>query len=795
MASKRRRNSTPLPWIAAIEALASYQTDASILTDLVNKSPGEFRENEGKNAREFVCLRILESLSILEKGKSRDALPKPNSSARISPSGCCENVLRQVQCKLSRANQESTESGMSGMDVEAFVRDKRSCLPKCGLEQLKDVILKDSDMISLALKENSGLLSKNHSDGNATRPERSDSGAFEKPPVGDLSSGKTVMNDSATANQEGSSACNQLIVYKDHRNIFSLKRKQDALCAQKLVEGKELDTSNERRNVDDGPGAAVQHSGREESYLPREIRVENLRETNTSENVDDDCVAAKKLKISSTVGDAELLHNQLQGTCSVEKMTQGTSGKEHAKNDCEGFVELENRGSSAPFVNQGTKSVDGADENSIRRGEVKATMEHDHLPETFSDDETDEILIRNNAFLNSQYSHSQDSLATLNGTKKLCMVCNIGGQLLVCSSGSCQRVVHEKCMGVAPTFDAARNFYCPFCAYSQVISEYLESKKKYSLARRALVTFIDRDEYRLRNSSNNSRPADQNHLRESEICNRCVEQSRPEKAVSREIENSSKNNMREKPSVSRDSSSRERARDATCGANEVALEDKRNAERGSSVCIESPSELEQQVPVLGFQNAEAESSLHEGSEQLASIDKLQQVSRQPKSVALVENENEEDQYVASQAVKDSVVQNSKSKDMTIAHGCKQRAGTEKEQDVSNQRPVLACEPAKPTHSGSSGGKKKLIAHHSLRVRKGEPQYTYPSLPQLKRKKIPWSNAEEEALKAGVKRFASNHDRQMPWKMILEFGGDAFVNRTTIDLKDKWRNICKGSPKA
>lgn len=68
-----------------------------IVVDLVKKIPGEFRKNEGKNARELVCLRILESLSLLNKGKSSDQL---DSRARISPSDSCEDVLRQVQRKV-----------------------------------------------------------------------------------------------------------------------------------------------------------------------------------------------------------------------------------------------------------------------------------------------------------------------------------------------------------------------------------------------------------------------------------------------------------------------------------------------------------------------------------------------------------------------------------------------------------------------------------------------------------------------------------------------------------------------
>lgn len=45
------------------------------------------------------------------------------------------------------------------------------------------------------------------------------------------------------------------------------------------------------------------------------------------------------------------------------------------------------------------------------------------------------------------------------------------------------------------------------------------------------------------------------------------------------------------------------------------------------------------------------------------------------------------------------------------------------------------------------------------------------------------------------RFSSNNNSKgIPWKGILDFGEDVFHKiRTTIDLKDKWRNLCIGSP--
>lgn len=47
----------------------------------------------------------------------------------------------------------------------------------------------------------------------------------------------------------------------------------------------------------------------------------------------------------------------------------------------------------------------------------------------------------------------------------------------------------------------------------------------------------------------------------------------------------------------------------------------------------------------------------------------------------------------------------------------------------------------------------------------------------------------------MQKFSNVGERAIPWKKILEYGSSVFLNgRTTVDLKDKWRNICKGSPK-
>ncbi|KAJ6699963.1 RING/FYVE/PHD ZINC FINGER SUPERFAMILY PROTEIN [Salix purpurea] len=90
--------------------------------------------------------------------------------------------------------------------------------------------------------------------------------------------------------------------------------------------------------------------------------------------------------------------------------------------------------------------------------------------------------------------------------------------------------------------------------------------------------------------------------------------------------------------------------------------------------------------------------------------------------------------------------------------------------------------------------KSSTSNYFIRFRNIEKQHRYPIMPQLRRKKVSWTVQEEEMLKEGVQKFSS--DGKFPWKDILEYGSSVFLNgRTTIDLKDKWRNMCKVSPKS
>lgn len=45
----------------------------------------------------------------------------------------------------------------------------------------------------------------------------------------------------------------------------------------------------------------------------------------------------------------------------------------------------------------------------------------------------------------------------------------------------------------------------------------------------------------------------------------------------------------------------------------------------------------------------------------------------------------------------------------------------------------------------------------------------------------------------MREHCSPHDKIIPWKRILECGAGAFqLSRSTMDLKDKWRNMCRAT---
>ena len=118
-------------------------------------------------------------------------------------------------------------------------------------------------------------------------------------------------------------------------------------------------------------------------------------------------------------------------------------------------------------------------------GEAEMSSDSDEYHNEWID-----VAKKKHDFLSSQSTGSHDSLIDEWTQQNLCMKCNEGGSLLVCNTNNCQVVIHEKCGGSLSRFDDQGKFYCPFCAYSLAITEYLEAKKRSSLANKELAAFI-----------------------------------------------------------------------------------------------------------------------------------------------------------------------------------------------------------------------------------------------------------------------------------------------------------------
>ncbi|KAM7524537.1 hypothetical protein LguiA_014439 [Lonicera macranthoides] len=760
MAAEHSGSST-LPWIWVIESLASFkQVDASLLIDLVKRTP-EISDDMGKNAREMVSFRILESLFVKALGTTNDVASLSDSKIGFDSSERCEDVLRRILDESAGSKLRLSEVEMSKWDVEPFITLKRSCLPKTDLQQLKELILQGNHPLLAPLKERSGLVIANQSenanpeddgisDGVTEGLERdnSESQALvairnlislssgngdvhfpEKPAYKNLLPAKRVRNSSATESNGCQSNGNQVIVRNGcgaHLNAAK-KHKHDAICIKQAV-GQSSISPQRTELVEDPCGRS---SPRAEN--------ENLEDNSFLEDNDDGDDASKKDGQSCEVDDPKLLHNQQQIPCSDDKVSQDKFGENPSQNGCVDKAKDDDKVphdalNAAPDGITGDKDhVDGAREicepifqpnatNGAAAGEAGDDVVHNCEPEISSDsdrydNERTDIATKKHVFLSSQCTYSQDSMTEVN----LCMKCNKGGNLMVCSTNTCPLVVHESCLGSAATFDVGGNFYCPFCAYSRAISEYLDLKKKASLARKDLTAFIglgneprqNKISKKLRRTKINKSRKDVD-LAENNEANNADNVNRVDNP--RSI--SSTENVHQKeplvPCSSDDPSCGEKGPAIINGTCSVLTKDKLERQKKGPRVLE-----EQQTPVQD--NREGEKSSHE----------------------------------------------------PVGPPSDDIEGTSEEEND-----------------------KSVAAKYSVRFRKREKQYTYPSIPQLRRKKLVWTKVEEETLKEGVQRFSNANDKSIPWKKILEFGSDVFLKgRTAIDLKDKWRNLCKGSPRS
>ncbi|GJY59976.1 zinc finger, PHD-type, homeodomain-like, zinc finger, RING/FYVE/PHD-type containing protein [Tanacetum coccineum] len=443
--------STDMAWNWVVQSLAKFkQVDSSTSLRLVEKAPA-ISDDTGKDARETVSLRVLEDMFIDENEATDDTDSSQTDRISFDPSENCEDVLHTIAGEVPQA---LTHLEKRSWNVVPFILHKRACLPKSSLQKLKEALVEGSRPFPASLKEMSKLGGEGES--------------------------QIKFHDVDVSS-----------------NIQETIVKVDSIT---------LNPANKYNNLEE---TRLQKSDYVEVSI--EPHVKDLEKNMLMDQVED------------TVIDTDFRQQEPRGDDDVD-VHQGRYRKEHGNrvqidllpNDgnevappVKGLEEntlmnhVEHTIDDTDFRQQEPLGVDdNAQEDRYREGQDERV--HMDIPpndgnqvETGSDsegsdDERTDIAAKKEAFFSSQGTLNQDFMATVDCSELcICMKCNKGGQLLVCSSDACPFRVHERCLGSAATFDEHRNFFCPFCAYSHAISKYLEVKKKASFARKYLQAFLN----------------------------------------------------------------------------------------------------------------------------------------------------------------------------------------------------------------------------------------------------------------------------------------------------------------
>lgn len=360
---------------------------------------------------------------------------------------------------------------------------------------------------------------------------------------------------------------------------------------------------------------------------------------------------------------------------------------------------------------------------------------------------------------------------TESNEQNLCMKCNEGGQLLACKKTTCPLMVHKNCLGASAQLDAKGNFFCPFCAYSQAISEYLEAKKNASFAREELAIFISK--------------GIQNQAAEL-----VYDFQRQEHCFSR------------KSSKCEHSHVKNNENDQLTGY-EGNREDHDGGHPNEANNLQF-EKCHQQAPIPCIHSSCREKeNVNNGSDKVL---REEEIGEMPNAKSLTGGRVEETE-VSTDHVDGHVGDKFTCEKTNIAPVNKSNAGEVSQEMIKQHNIDGTIEPVRAHDTGKEEISEHEYETHSsprytMRFRKHVSQCKPQASPvfhcsQFRRRKIPWTAEEEELIREGVKKFGLNDPKK--WNKILAFGSCVFEmtgkRRTSQDLKDKWKNMCKAHSKS
>ncbi|XP_004249272.1 uncharacterized protein [Solanum lycopersicum] len=874
-----------LPWIWVIEALASSrEIDTSLLINLVKKTPA-ISDDLGRNAREMVSLRLLESLFVRENSDANSVASVPGDKVELDPSRDCEDVLRCILLEVSASNLKTATPDMLKWDVLSFITKKRSILSKSHLQQFKDAIVKSTTSFSTSLKERSGLELGNHYRDGVTADAIDSDGFKQGRKIGGVNTRHAAPTENLDTLIQGNK--NGLQENQPGSSLLPVKRSFDAPTAYEI----EVNKTKAIPEISSDPCAKAAKKFKQDVAGFIQNTVPDLISSQRGGVPAESCGGSQSIvQKRNSKGDGTLEANgclkdgkaKHAGSASVlcgidssikDLLPQRMSSDKKFKNIGSSSNCCPEQGissdSSLRVIQQDSRTCGSKGDldynlpRDLQNGEPsnadKENIEQSRESEFSSD--TDEyhyestaLASHKNDFLNLQYAQGEDSLAIIDCTElNLCVKCNKGENLLVCSSDTCSLVVHESCLVSAPNFDYKGSFYCPFCAYSRAISEYLECKKKVSLARNDLAAFIGMGagkqskkslprsqvmkKHQSREGKNSlnevteagSAPADRSSVG-AQVIQTSAPKPEPSLPCNEKMRNSL-NEVTEAGSAPADRSS-VRAQVMQTGAPQPGTSlphndsgrNSLNEVREAGSAPPYRSSVGAQVMQTGSPQPEAslpEQCLVAGQQpdksplrcQRSRHRSRQNQSRSEEELCHDENRNKNSLEKAEPAGSHRSRQNQSREEEELCHDENRNKNSLEKAEPAGSHPVTrnsmhaevtqvhppqphvphehVCQESSSIEVSSEEEQDEIGSGYLVQFRNQENNFC-PWIPQMRRKKLPWTKMEEETLKEGLLRFSHFHDR---WKRILDFGGDVFMKgRTPGDLKDKWRNISKADEK-
>ncbi|GER53375.1 RING/FYVE/PHD zinc finger superfamily protein [Striga asiatica] len=403
--------------------------------------------------------------------------------------------------------------------------------------------------------------------------------------------------------------------------------------------------------------------------------------------------------------------------------------------------------------------------------------------------------------------------------KHLCIKCDQGGNLLVCSENGCPLAIHEGCMGFPARFNDAGHFYCPYCLYKQAVAESRQARE-YALARKkALLAFMDEDVVGREKPSESNKGAEangNNYSKDSEpnvnvtACGGDKISGNSDSIREQSIHLGEEDEIRGEE----DGKSQEEDIEASAGPKDqepsVQMPGEQNICNGKEIeAFAGPKDQEPSVQMPGEQNIctgkEIEDEEHEVSAASSSQEKGLRNAEEEKNV---EEECETSYGYSDQdslPFKERAKRALKSRKSIgpYSETVSVKSKPDEQNDKNRQTSPNMNTPRRSSRRASSASRAKEAINKTIEVSKGLKQpgkvdvskrLKKPELPIMKlgkRKRLVWSEEEEEMLKAGVDKHLKGPSKNIPWKEILEMGRNVFDRtRTPCDLKYKWKNMSR-----